>query len=107
MQIKGTAVKVTSEFVKKQYTEHYETWLNSMPIESQNIFTKPIYASSWYPLTDSVIIPSQKVGDMFFPNIKDACWEIGRHSSDIALNVLRFRMTVSGCTAVSSSFFIS
>ena len=86
MQIKGTAVKVTSEFVKKRYTEHYETWLNSMPVESQNIFSKPVFATSWYPLSDAVIVPSQKVGEMFFPNIQDACWEIGRYSADIALN---------------------
>ena len=86
MEIKGTAVKTTPDFVKDKYPGHFLEWLQSMPSDSRKIFEQPIYATSWYNLGESVIIPTKKVGDLFFNgNHEEAAHMLGRYSADIAL----------------------
>lgn len=86
MEIKGTAVKATPDFVKEKYPGRFLEWLQSMPIDTRKIFEQPIYATSWYNLNESVIIPTKKVGDLFFNgNHKEAAHILGRYSSEIAL----------------------
>ncbi len=86
MEIKGTAVKTTPDFVKDRYSSKYLEWLQTMPQSSKLIFEQPIYATSWYNLIDSVIIPTQKVGDLFYDgNHTDAALDLGRYSADVAL----------------------
>jgi len=86
MEIKGTAVKATPDFVKERFPGRYMDWLQAMPSSSRRIFEQPIYATSWYNLTESVIIPTQKVGDIFFNgNHTEAAQMLGRYSAEIAL----------------------
>jgi hypothetical protein len=86
MLIKGTAVKATPDFVRTKYNDKFREWLNSLPEESRKIILDGVYATNWYPLTESIIIPTQKVGDMFFngDHVK-AAKELGRFSSEDAL----------------------
>jgi len=86
MQIKGTAVKITADFVKANFKDRYYEWIESLPDTSRDIVGQPVFSSSWYSLIDSVIIPTQRVGDLFFPSHKDAALELGRFSSESALN---------------------
>lgn len=86
MEIKGTAVKTTPDFVKERFPNRYLEWLQSMPEVSRKVFEQPIYATNWYNLIDSVIIPTQKVGDLFFDgNQIDAAHTLGRYSAEVAL----------------------
>jgi hypothetical protein len=86
MEIKGTAVKTTPDFIKEKFPNRYMEWLQSMPESSRRIFEQPLYATSWYNLIDSVIIPTQKVGDLFFNgNHTEAAHTLGRYSAEIAL----------------------
>lgn len=85
MEIKGTAVKITPEFVKKRFKDRYYDWLENMPEKSREIVGQPIFATSWFDLYDSVIIPTKKVGEMFFNSEDEAALELGRYSSEIAL----------------------
>lgn len=86
MEIKGSAVKATPDFVKEKFGSRYNEWVKSLPEASRNIIEQPIYATTWYSLTDSVIIPTQKVADLFFGgNSSKAANEIGRYSADVAL----------------------
>ena len=86
MEIKGTAVRSTPDYIKEKYPARYLEWIQSMPPSSKTIFEQPIYATSWYSLTNAVIIPTQKAGDLFFGgNHEKAAWEIGRYSADVAL----------------------
>lgn len=86
MEIKGTAVKTTPDYVKEKFPDRYTSWLNSLPEKSRMIFEEPIYATNWYDLIDSVIIPTQKVGEMFYDgNQIEAAHKLGRYSSEIAL----------------------
>jgi hypothetical protein len=86
MEIKGTAVKITPDFVKEKFPTRFLEWIQSMPESSRKIFEQPVYATSWYDLTESVIIPTQKVGDLFFNgNHIEAAHILGRYSAEIAL----------------------
>lgn len=86
MEIKGTAVKTTPDFVKEKFPGRFLEWLQSMPESSRKIFEQPIYATNWYNLVDSVIFPTQKVGDLFFDGDQiEAAHVLGRYSAEIAL----------------------
>lgn len=86
MEIKGSAVKATPDFVKEKFGSRYGEWVKSLPEKSKTIIEQPIYATTWYSLTDSVIVPTQKVADLFYAgNSAKAASEIGRYSADIAL----------------------
>ena len=66
MEIKGTAVKTTPEFVRERFGDRFQEWVELLPDRSRMIIEQPIYATSWYSLMDSVIFPTQKVGDLFY-----------------------------------------
>jgi hypothetical protein len=86
MEIKGSAVKATPDFVKANFYNRYNEWVKSLPEASRHIIEQPIYATTWYPLMESVILPTQKVADLFYGGDHSlAAREIGRFSSDIAL----------------------
>lgn len=86
MEIKGTAVKTTPDYVKEKFPARYIEWLQSMPESSRKIFEQPIYATNWYNLIDSVIIPTQKVGDLFYDgNQIEGAHKLGRYSAEVAL----------------------
>jgi len=85
MDIKGTAAKTIPEFVKKKYPDSYQDWLESLPPQSRAIMNKPILATQWYDVSDAVVWPTRKIGDLFFDSHIKAAWELGRYSSETAL----------------------
>jgi len=86
MEIKGTAVKSIQEFVKQRYTSEYAKWVKSLPMASQQVLDS-VSSAGWYSLNDAAIVPSKKVGEIFFNNdIKKGSWELGRFSADLALH---------------------
>ncbi len=85
MEIKGTAVKTVPKLVKSKFPDLYDKWFNLLPEKSKKIFQSPIMSTSWYDLYDSVIAPTNIVGDHFYDSRKKASWELGRFSSEDAL----------------------
>ncbi|HPX07046.1 MAG TPA: hypothetical protein PLC17_13995 [Tenuifilaceae bacterium] len=86
MEIKGTAVKTTPEFVRERFGDRFQEWIELLPDSSRLIIEQPIYATSWYSLMDSVIVPTQKVGDLFYGGDHTlAAYELGRYSAETAL----------------------
>jgi len=86
MDVKGIAVKATFDYVAHKYPNEIKQWLNSLPFQSKSIYSSPIYATSWYPLSESLIIPTQKIGSLFFQgNNEKAAWDLGRYSAEVAL----------------------
>lgn len=86
MQIKGTAVKVTQEYVNHFFPEKYNAWFDNLPEKSKQIFEKAIFPNQWYDLMDAVIIPTMEVSKMFFDrNDEKAAFELGRYSAETAL----------------------
>lgn len=86
MEIKGSAVRSILDYVKKNHSENFQEWLNSLPESSRIIIDQPILPANWYPVNDAAIIPTEKIGAMFFQNdyIKGA-WQSGRFSAEAAL----------------------
>lgn len=87
MEIKGTAVKITQEFVIEKYPVKYNVWLESLPENSKILFNKGILASNWYSLIDAVLVPTEKVAEICYNNdIKKAAFEVGFYSAIKALS---------------------
>lgn len=85
MQIKGTAVKATVQFMKEQFPDRYKEWLDALPAASKQIMQNPIYATGWFSLMDSVIVPTEILGKMCFKNPEEGAWQVGAYSADYAL----------------------
>ena len=66
MQIKGTAVRITPQYVKQSHPDKYNDWINSLSDESKKIMNNPIIATDWYDLTNSVLEPTEKIANLFF-----------------------------------------
>lgn len=86
MKIKGTAVKSIPAFVKKNFPDKYEQWLESLPEESKFLFSNGITTSHWYLLDDAAITPTSQIGKVFYNDPKKGAWESGRYSAEEALN---------------------
>jgi predicted RNA-binding protein YlqC (UPF0109 family) len=85
MEIKGTAIKTISDFVKERYAGEYANWIKALPPESLSIVNS-VRSSNWYPLKEGGIIPSETVGKLFFDNDPEkGAWELGRYSASVAL----------------------
>ncbi|MBN1413601.1 MAG: hypothetical protein JW973_00765 [Bacteroidales bacterium] len=85
MEIKGSAVKSIPDFIKKAHSERYMDWLEALPDSSRIIFQETILPSNWYSLKDAGIIPTQKLGEMFYNDAMQGAWQCGRFSAEIAL----------------------
>ena len=86
MKIKGTAVKITPEFVKTYFNDGYDKWMDSLPPDSKQIMSNQIIATEWYPLYESVLAPTEIIARLFLNNdVKKAATEVGKHSADVAL----------------------
>lgn len=86
MEIKGTSVKSTKDFVQKFYADHYDEWINSLPSESQKIFSDTILATEWYPIMEGMIIPVRKIAKLFYNGDEEkAAFEVGKYSAETSL----------------------
>jgi len=85
MEIKGTAVKSVSEFVKAKYSSEYANWIKSLPVKSAQIVSD-VRTNNWYPINEASNIPSIAVAKLFFNNdIVKGGRELGRFSAETAL----------------------
>jgi hypothetical protein len=101
MEVKGTAVKTIPEFVAKKFPNEFDAWLESLPAESRQFMTDRISMTNWYPLESALVIPTRKVGEMFFKDIQKGAYEMGVYSSEQAIKGI-YKMLV----LVSSPSFI-
>ncbi len=85
MEIKGTSVKPTIDFVKENFPDRYFDWFEKLPPASQQIIKGSINPARWYPINESTIIPTKIAGEMFYNDTKEAAHEIGRYSAEKGL----------------------
>ena len=85
MEVKGTAVKPTMEFVKNKFPEKYDEWFNSLPEKSKSILSSHVNATFWYPAKDAYLIPTQSVCEMFYDDIFNAAFKLGEYSAENSL----------------------
>lgn len=87
MEIKGTAVKSTKNFVSRKFPNQYQIWLNALPEETRKYYQVAIMSGEWFSLQEAILIPTRVCGELFYDgNIAKAGFEMGRES---ALEALR------------------
>ncbi len=82
MKIKGTAVKTILDYISEVHPEKKTDFLKGLPSASNEIFVNPIISSGWYDMDESMIIPTEKLGEMLGVSVEDAAWKLGRFSSE-------------------------
>jgi hypothetical protein len=87
MEIKGTAIKTTRDFVKSTFPTQYDTWIESLPDKTKALYaSKLINMAGWYPMKDAYQIPMESLIQLFYDgNTKIGAETLGRFSADMAL----------------------
>ncbi len=86
MQVKGTAIKSTRDFMQNKFPDLYTRWIDSLPKESRSIFTSTIDASSWYPIDEGYKIPVKKILELCYADdYQKGADLIGSYSAESAL----------------------
>lgn len=87
MEIKGTGIKTTRDFVKATFPAQYDHWLESLPEKTKALYSSPmINMAGWYPMKEAYQAAIDKIISMFYGgNVKTGAEALGRFSADIAL----------------------
>ncbi|MFO7659025.1 MAG: hypothetical protein R6W78_18345 [Bacteroidales bacterium] len=86
MNVKGTALTTTRDFVKKNFPDKYNEWLNCLPPKSKVFYSSSIDATKWYPLKESYLQAIECVINKFFNgDTAKGAEAIGRYSAEVAL----------------------
>jgi hypothetical protein len=85
MKVKGTAVRVLSDYIKRYYPDLYQTWLDSLPEKSYKIFSKTIFASEWFDLYESHVAPTIVLADLLNEQPEIMAKKVGHFSAETAL----------------------
>jgi len=86
MELKGIGIITTREFVKKNFSERYDEWLQSLPSDSRMYYNSNIDSRSWYSFKDSYAYPLDQIIKLFMDNDPIRAFEIGYFSANYALN---------------------
>jgi len=104
MEVKGTVLQSFQKFVKERFQEPgLELWMESLSPEARALFSKPIIATNWYPITPMLTEPTQRLCDLFYGGDMRGAWESGSFSADQGLRGI-YRMFV---VAASPRFIIT
>jgi hypothetical protein len=86
MQIKGTALRTTRDFVKARFPELYDKWLDSLTPDSKKLFSSTLDATAWYAYKEGYAVPIQKIIEVCFKgDTKTGGDQIGSWSAEISL----------------------
>jgi hypothetical protein len=86
MQVKGTGIKTTREFVAQKFPTKYEKWLKSLSPESFSLYNGGFDICSWYPIHTAYYEPMDKIASILFNNDPlQAGDELGRFSAELSL----------------------
>ena len=86
MQVKGTSIKSTRDFIKAKFPNRYEEWLKSLPPDSQKLFNNSVNVSNWYDLKIAYTDPLDKIVELFYnKNAQKGGEEMGMYSAEIGL----------------------
>ncbi len=86
MQVKGTSIKTTRDFVKAKFPNRYEEWLKALPENSQILFKNSVNVGEWYDLKIAFTDPLDKIVELFYnKNAQKGGEEMGMYSAEIGL----------------------
>lgn len=86
MKVKGTIISSVQNFIKENFPNRYEEWLNKLGEDSKGIYSNPVMASEWYPYQSGLIKPTELLASMFYGNdLVKSSWKVGRFSAEVGL----------------------
>jgi hypothetical protein len=86
MEVKGTALKTTRDFVKLRFPDGYKQWHDILPDITKKYYDGVINATDWFPIKEGYILPIRKVAEIFYAgNYKKCGDEMGQYSAEVAL----------------------
>ena len=86
MKVKGSAVAATPEFIKEKFgSAGYERWLSGLPDETRKIYEGKILLNAWYPLKETLTVPTQRYCSLFYDGDPKGAIECGRYSAEKGL----------------------
>jgi len=86
MEVKGTGLITTKNFVKTKFPEKFDLWFNSLPEVSKKFYEDVIDATKWYPIKESYLDPMDHIVKIFYNGNKAIGGdELGRYSAEVAL----------------------
>ena len=84
--VKGTGVMSTRTYVKSRHNDEFKSWLNSLPSNSNKIYTDTINSTNWYNIEDAYLSPMKLIAQRFFDgDEKTAALDIGKYSAEYGL----------------------
>ena len=87
MQVKGTSIITTRDFVKETFPNKFNDWLKSLPAESKKIYEESVRVGDWYEIKPAYYDPMEKIVEQFFNfDAQKAGEELGKFSAKIALS---------------------
>lgn len=89
MEVKGTALKTTRDFVKNKYPSEYNKWMQTLPAPTRELYESAINVTEWFPIVECYLVPISSICEMFFKGDEKQCGdELGQFSADLALKGL-------------------
>jgi hypothetical protein len=86
MQVKGTGIKTTRDFVKEKFPKRFDEWIQSLPPESKSLYTGPLEIGKWYDIINSYYVPIEKAVELLYNrNAQKGGEEMGRYSAESTL----------------------
>lgn len=86
MQVKGTSIKTTRDFVKTKFKGQYDKWLNTLSQESQKLYKNSVDITQWYDLKTAYTDPLNKIVELFYnKDYEKGGAEIGKYSAEVGL----------------------
>jgi len=86
MEVKGTAVSILPEFIKRKYGEEdFNRFFDKLPDSSKEIFSSPISLDKWYPLKEAFVVPTEIYCNTFQKGDFSTAKAIGAYSAEKAL----------------------
>jgi len=96
MEVRGKTVTSIADFVKNQFrTGGFTRWVNTLPGDSLQIMTEALRQNGWFPFGQTMVIPVEKVCQLFYEGDARGAWEIGRFAA---------QQTMSGITSKMAGF---
>jgi hypothetical protein len=86
MKVKGTIISSIQSFVKNNFPNRYQEWIDGLSAESKSIYTDSVLSTEWYPYQEGLIKPTELLAKLFYNNdIMKASWSTGRYSAEVGL----------------------
>jgi hypothetical protein len=86
MEVKGTAIMATREFVRSKFgDEELKRWVSMLTPGAAAIYGGAILTNQWFDLKTILEEPCRKICEIFYGGDAKAYREVGRHSAEHGL----------------------